>query len=457
MKIYSAICYLLAMLCVACNETGDLKPNIVVILADDLGYGDLGCYGNEFNESPAIDNLASKGMRFTDFHSNGPVCSPTRAALLSGRYQQKAGIEGVVHAVKYRHTGINQETVTLAEYLGREGYRTGIVGKWHLGYDTAFSPLNFGFDYFKGYVSGNVDYHSHLDGTGIHDWYIQKEEYREQGYTTDLISSAAIEFIEKNKDEAFFLYVAHEAPHFPFQDRNDEAVRTEGGAISNLGELTNVKDTYRNMTRAMDEGIGQLLQCLVKHNLSENTLIFFLSDNGAMHVGSNHPLRGYKGSLWEGGHRIPAIAYWEGVIEAGFNHDLLMTMDMVPTILALTGKKKTDPYAFDGIDFSDQLFGEGPDLPSRTVFWRYRNGKSARKKEWKLLMEGENIYLFNLALDPEEKNNLINSERAIADSLIRELDQWEDEINTYKKTLNRNDDEASPENHPLYTGSYMHA
>ncbi|MCF8378467.1 MAG: sulfatase-like hydrolase/transferase [Bacteroidales bacterium] len=432
-NIYRAIGCFLAPLIVSCSQTADQsKPNIVIILADDLGYGDLGCYGNEFNVSPVIDNMSDNGIKFTDFHSNGPVCSPTRAAMLSGKYQQKAGIEDVVHALKYRHTGMNQNTYTIARYLGNEGYRTGIVGKWHLGYDTIFSPLNFGFDYFKGYVSGNVDYHSHLDGTGVHDWQIQKKEYREKGYTTDLISSAAVDFIERNKDDAFFLYVAHESPHSPFQDRDDLPVRKEGGQLSNLVDTSGVKNTYRNMIKAMDEGIGQILECLEKNNISENTLVIFLSDNGATNVGSNHPYSGYKGSLWEGGHRIPAIAYWEGVIKAGENHNLLMTMDIFPTIIALTGNQKPDQYAFDGIDFSEQLTGTGSRQVSRTVFWRYRKSKAIRRDEWKILIEDGNNYLFNLALDPEESNNLINSEKRIAKDLIRELDQWEKDINSYE-------------------------
>jgi arylsulfatase A-like enzyme len=406
-------------------------PNIILILADDLGYGDLGCYGNLYGDTPQLDQLAANGIRFTDFHSNGAVCSPTRAALVTGMYQQKAGIEGVVHATKYRHTGLDREAYTIADHMDGKGYVTGIVGKWHLGYDTAYFPLQFGFDFFRGYVSGNIDYHSHIDGAGAHDWYAQYDLYRENGYSTDLITAAAVDFIREHREVPFFLYIAHEAPHFPFQDRDDPPFRQEGVVNPGKGDTTDLHTTYRNMIHAMDEGIGKVMQALRGYDLTGNTLVLFLSDNGALEAGSNQPLRGWKGSLWEGGHRVPAIAYWEGVAVPAVSADVLMTMDLFPTIAALTGEGYEVPVQLDGIDFSPVILHQESELKERTVFWRFKDSKVARRGPWKLLVEPDSLYLFHLEQDLFETTNLVESERTMADSLLRELKRWESEISSF--------------------------
>ncbi|MEA3476736.1 MAG: sulfatase-like hydrolase/transferase [Bacteroidota bacterium] len=197
------------------------KPNIIIILADDYGYGDVGCYGSKRFLTPHLDALAAGGLRFTDFHSNGTVCSPTRAALLTGRYQQRTGINGVVTAAGHRHTGLDLEETTFAEVLKSEGYVTALFGKWHLGYLPDYNPVRQGFDEFTGYVSGNVDYHAHLDQTGMEDWWKQDELNPECGYTTDLITDHGVDFIQRHSEKPFLLYIAHEAPHYPYQGRND--------------------------------------------------------------------------------------------------------------------------------------------------------------------------------------------------------------------------------------------
>lgn len=430
--VFLALLWILLWIFSGCRNADETTgPNIIVILADDLGYGDLGCYGNAYNATPEIDRLAEQGIRFTDFHSNGAVCSPTRAALVTGRYQQKSGIEGVVHAKKYRHTGLNRDAYTIADYLKERGYATGIIGKWHLGYDTAYSPVGFGFDYFKGYVSGNIDYHSHIDGAGYHDWYLKKSPLREKGYSTDLITSAAVDFIRTHQASPFFLYIAHEAPHFPFQDRDDPPFRVEGSEAPGQGDTTGVRETYKQMILAMDEGIGELIRTLEDLELSKSTLVLFLSDNGAMSVGSNYPLRGYKGSLWEGGHRVPAIAYWEGTIQPGIRHDLIMTMDIFPTIAALVSAGDTVKMDVDGIDFSPLLLSTEKEGNDRTVFWRYRQSRAVRQGSWKLLIEPDSVYLFDLDRDVGEETNLLNSEKAITDRLLREMELWEEEMDNY--------------------------
>jgi arylsulfatase A-like enzyme len=196
---------LVAILLASCSKTE--KPNIILIMADDLGYNDIGCFGSSLADTPNLDRLAKSGKVFVDFHSNGAICSPTRAALMTGRYQQRAGIEAVISAANHRHTGLSPREYSLPRHLKSHGYRTGIVGKWHLGYDTAFSPIESGFEFFKGYVSGNIDYHSHIDQTGIHDWWLGKNKIVEDGYSTDLITETSVEFIRENRDRPFFLYL----------------------------------------------------------------------------------------------------------------------------------------------------------------------------------------------------------------------------------------------------------
>jgi arylsulfatase A-like enzyme len=412
----------------ACNPQS--PPNIVLVMADDLGYGDLGCYGGEHVATPNLDKLAASGVRFLDYHSNGAVCSPTRAALMTGRYQQRSGIEGVVTAARHRHTGLSTDELTIAEFLHAKGYHTGIFGKWHLGYDTAFSPLNNGFDSFRGYVSGNIDYHSHIDQAGIFDWWLNKDTLVEEGYVTDLITEHAIEFIEEHSGSPFFLYVSHEAPHYPYQGRRDAADRTMGGTFPNSGSRRDRKNAYREMIQAMDEGIGKLVSALERSGQLDNTFLFFCSDNGANSTGSNRPLKGFKGRLWEGGHRVPAIACWKGHILPDISPETILSMDLFPTIISLSGHPRPDDLEFDGIDFS-QVFLSGESLPDRPVFWRFKNQQAVRHGPWKLILDGEEVLLYNLQSDLGEENNLAERYPVTRDSLRMLLDQWALEMDQY--------------------------
>jgi arylsulfatase A-like enzyme len=396
--------------CISCNTTfitNTTKPNIILIMADDLGYNDLGCYGNDSINTPNIDYLAKNGLRFTDYHSNGPVSSPTRAALMTGKYQQRCGIEGVITARKHRHSGLSANEFTIADFFKQNNYQTGLIGKWHLGYDTIFSPLNNGFDFFKGYVSGNIDYHSHIDQTGIYDWWLNKDTLIENGYSTDLITYNAIEFISRCK-KPFFLYIAHEAPHYPYQGRNDKADRTIGGYFNNLGSRKDRKAAYKEMTEAMDEGIGKLIKYLEKKKLLANTFIFFCSDNGAAQPGSNKPLHGYKGSVWEGSHRVPAIAYWKNKINPSVTDETVISMDLFPGFVDLVNPDENNHLHFDGTSFIPLL--KGHKIADRPLFWRYKEKKAVRSGNWKYIEINNNKYLFNLATDLSEENNLIDSE-----------------------------------------------
>ncbi|MCP4614647.1 MAG: sulfatase-like hydrolase/transferase [Planctomycetes bacterium] len=397
-------------------------------MADDLGYGDISCYGSKKIRTPNIDALARGGLKFTDYHSNCPVCSPTRAALLTGRYQQRCGIEGVVTAARHRHTGMALEEVTFAEVLKKRGYATGIFGKWHVGYSVEFNPARQGFDEFIGYVSGNVDFHTHIDQAGFDDWWKNLHKVPEDGYCTDLITKHGVDFIERHKDRPFCLYLPHEAPHYPYQGRQDPPERLSGGGKGKKARGDEIPRAYKEMVEVMDEGIGRIVETIRRLGLERRTFIFFCSDNGATKNGSNGVLAGYKGSLWEGGHRVPAVAYWPGRIKAGTTTDqTAIGMDLFATMISIAGAKPQTSLKLDGVDLLPMLT-EGARLPKRTLFWRYKKQKVVRKGPWKLLVQNDQSKLYNLDEDLGEQENLALAKPGMLKSLEDELVAWEQEV-----------------------------
>lgn len=440
-------CFLVALSCFA------TRPNLIVIMVDDMGYGDAGCYGGKAFSTPNLDRMAREGMRFTDFHSSGPVCSPTRAGLLTGRYQQRAGVPGVVYAAfnRNRHHGLQMKEVTFAEVLRDAGYRTGMFGKWHLGYEEQYNPTYQGFENYVGYVSGNVDFHRHIDGAGVFDWWHQNKKTREKGYTTHLITKHAVNFIRENKDEPFCLYIAHEAPHDPYQGPNDPPVRNEGESklIYNHREPKHAARAYAEMMVEMDKGVGEVLDTLEELGLSKNTFVMFFSDNGATGPGSCAGLYGMKGTLWEGGHRVPALAWWPGKIKGGSTTDqLAITLDVMPTMLEiadLPARKDSD-----GTSLALVLF-ENADPKTRKLFWQYGNAKSMRDGNWKLVVEGgrpnkkalaypnidwkrpkdgrEKLALFDLNKSRNETRNLASKFPDRVAAMKKALAAWETEVN----------------------------
>ncbi len=409
------------------NNKQERPPNIVIILADDLGYGDLSCYGNKQIYTPHLDAMAAGGVRFTDFHSSCSVCSPTRAGLLTGRYQQRCGITEVV-TVRRRDKGMPLEEITFAEVFKQAGYKTGIFGKWHLGYLPKFNPVHQGFDQFHGYLSGNVDYISHIDQAGVYDWWHNLEQVEEEGYTTHLITQHAVDFIEANHQSPFCLYIAHEAPHYPYQGPEDKADRTVGGDFPNRGSREDADQAYKTMIEEMDAGIGKVIQKLRQLDIEQNTFVFFFSDNGATKVGSNDPLRGYKGSLLEGGHRVPAIAYWPGVIPPGRTcNQAVICMNIFPTILSAANVSKPQNLKLDGVDLSPFLYQNKP-IEKRTLFWLFKNQKAVRRGPWKLWVrqqnEKEKIELYNLDNDLAETTDISSQHKEIVQSLLNALAEW---------------------------------
>lgn len=411
------------------SRTGD-KPNIIIIMADDLGYGDVGCYGNETIKTPNIDALAKGGLKFTDFHSNCPVCSPTRAALLTGRYQQRCGVDGVVTAKKHREKGMPLKEITFAEVLKESGYRTGLFGKWHVGYAVRFNPVRQGFDEFVGYVSGNVDYISHIDQVGYKDWWHGTEKVEEEGYTTDMITQYGVDFIKRHKEGPFCLYLPHESPHYPYQGRGDKPERAVGNPNA-FAKRQDKRGAYKEMIEAMDEGIGRIVETVKESGIERETFIFFFSDNGPTGSGSAGVLRGKKGGLFEGGHRVPAIAYWPGKIKRGTATDATaIGMDLFATMASIAGAKVPDGLELDGIDLSAVLF-EQKQLGERTLFWKYNDQKAIRKGPWKLVVLSKKkaaTSLFNMDEDIGETKDLASDKPEVVKALKAELDKWEHEV-----------------------------
>jgi len=422
------------------------KPNIIIILADDLGYGDISCYGHKTIRTPHVDALAAGGLKFTDFHSNGAVCSPTRAALLTGRYQQRCGVTGVVTARRHRKVGMPLDEVTFAEVLRKAGYATGIFGKWHVGYAPEFNPVRQGFDEYVGFVSGNVDYHAHVDQVGYLDWWKRDRIEDEKGYITDLIADYGLKFIEKHKDRPFCLYLPHGAPHYPYQGRKSPPQRkvtkgpfAEKGARGPAGRKgrkarvrtrsPKVRAAYREMIEVMDEGVGKIVAKVKQLGLEKDTLVVFFSDNGPAGPGSPGPLRGRKGQIWEAGHRVPAVMYWPGKIKSGRTTDqTAIGMDLFATMVEISGAKLPGGLKLDGVSLAS-LMTAGEKLPERLLYWQIRSHRAVRKGPWKLILDAKaSTQLYNLKDDLGEKNDLVAKHPELVKELTEKLKAWEADV-----------------------------
>jgi len=420
---------------------GARKPNIILIVADDLGYGDLGCYGHPRNKTPNLDNMAKEGVKFTDFHANGPMCSPTRAALLTGKYQHRFGkpFERALSA-KSPEIGLPTDSVTIAELLKNAGYATAMYGKWHLGYQVPHLPTRFGFDDFRGLLTGDGDHISHISRSGTEDWYHNEQIEMEEGYSSELITKHSIDFMRKNRDNPFFLYVAHLVIHFPWQAPGEKAHREKGTDYWSLEKLGphpegKVRPVVKAMVEAVDQSVGKIMTALKDLELDDETFVFFTSDNGGYReyagkfvgeLSRNAPCRGQKGEVWEGGHREPAIARWPGHTKAGtVTHETAMTMDILPTCAELAGAAVREDI--DGITLAPLLF-EGEALPHRDLFWRIDKDRAVRRGPWKLVVQDKEVQLFNLDNDIGESNDLSDQAPALVQDLLAALEKWEREV-----------------------------
>jgi arylsulfatase A-like enzyme len=387
-------------------------PNVVFIVADDLGYADLGCYGGRAPVSPVLDALAARGLRLTHGYSNSPVCSPTRFALMTARWQYRlrGAAEEPINSRSRGSTllGLPPEHPTLPSLLRDAGWRTALMGKWHLGYPPAFGPLRSGYEEFFGPMSGGVDYFTHCDSRGTHDLFLGEHEHHEEGYLTDLISQRSVAWIDRvaPTGAAFFLSVHYTAPHWPWEAREDAHLATE--VKGNLFHLHGGSiHTYRRMIRHMDEGIGWIVDALARHGALDDTLLVFTSDNGGERFSDNWPLVGGKMDLTEGGIRVPWIAHWPRVIPPGaVSEQLCMTMDWSATVLEAAGVAPRADYPLDGVSLLPML--RTPSAPlERALHWRmnHRGQRALRRGRWKYLKVDAYEYLFDIAADERERAN----------------------------------------------------
>jgi arylsulfatase A-like enzyme len=409
--------------------------NVVFILADDLGYADLGCYGGRAEAvSPHLDRMAAQGVRFTRSYSNSPVCSPTRYALMTGRYQYRlrGAAEEPMTSKFYGSTtvGLPPDHPTLASLLKGAGYKTSLVGKWHLGYPPHFGPRQSGYDEHIGPLSGGVSYFGHLDRRGLVDLVENGEPADYQGqYLTDLLSDRAVRFIEqRGADRSPFLLSLHyTAPHWPWETRHGRAqpeirgetlAHLEGGSIH----------VYHQMIREMDEGVGRVLDALEAQGLDDDTLVVFTSDNGGERFSDNWPLVGGKMDLTEGGIRVPCIARWPRVIPAGQVSDQHhLTMDWTATILAAACVQP--PLPLDGVDLRPAVQAGGRSF-ARPMHWRmkHRGQRALRSGRWKYLQVDEHEYLFDIEADERERANLARREPARLAQMRADWEAWNDTV-----------------------------
>ena len=429
------------------------KPNIVFIMIDDLGYGDLGCYGNQINQTPNIDRLAEKGLKFTDYHSNGPMCTPTRAALMTGMYQHRLGrkFERALSGRTEHDQGMPSSALTIAELLKEAGYATGMFGKWHLGYRPPYLPHDKGFDEFRGLGSGDGDHHSHVDRWGREDWWHNNRPEMEDGYSTDLITRHSVQFIRDHREEPFFLYVSHLAIHFPWQGPDDPVHRKAGTTYENdkwgiIPDKENVQPHVKAMIESIDDGVGEIMETLKEVGLENNTLVLFTSDNGGYihyahefhNISDNGKWRGQKGEVYEGGHRVPCIAYWPGRISPGtVTHETVLTMDMFPTFAALAGAEIPVDKHVDGVNILPVLFDRGS-LQSRYIFWKIRNEIAVREGPWKLIIAGEAPpELYRLDTDPGEKNDVSEEHTDQVKVMLKAYDEWNSDVSDFAEKFEK--------------------
>lgn len=423
------------------------RPNIIFILADDLGYGDLACYGREDVKTPNLDRLARQGVRFTNHYANGAECTPTRAAFLTGRYQQwVGGLECAIgtgnvgrydDAIRLRETndlGLPTDEPTIVRLLKDAGYATAITGKWHLGYEPKFAPHLHGFDYTFYCIGGGMDYFHYLDNVAGYNLFQDGNPIRRDGHFTDLMSDEAIAFIGRQTGQnPFFLYVPYTCPHSPFQGPNNftKDPLPLKSPLWNQGSAP--PEVYVAMIEQMEQRIGDLLQTLEARQLTDNTLVIFASDNGGTRSARNSPLSGMKGSTYEGGIRVPAIMRWPGVIPPGSeSHQASITFDFTKSIARVAGVKPSGEKPFEGIDIVRHVAEKKGDM-DRTLYWRKPRGETI----WKGVREGnlkfvaqqrgdqEAEFLFDLATDVSEKKDLKASRSEDHKRLKAKYLEWE--------------------------------
>ena len=418
------------------------RPNIIFVLIDDFGYADSGPYGAKDIRTPNMDRLAREGVKFSDFYSNAPVCTPTRCAFITGRWQQRTGLEYAMGFAAENYRRVNNEWVrepdmhalglaanvtTLPKLLKKVGYATGAFGKWHLGYRDEYNPLHHGFGEYFGELLGHADYytHSYYDGTyALRDGL---KPVKAEGYLTDLINRRAVEFVAKHAHEPFFLYVPHLAVHAPYQPpgRPHPSVSKENMNVGN-------RQIYAQMVEKIDEGLGMLFAELERSGVLDNTLFVLSSDNGGAHFSDNRPLFNRKTTLWEGGIRVPCLMRWPARLPRGvITTQVAITMDLSRTFATAAGVNAADLAPLEGIDLVPRIDGRGETV-ARTLFWRVdnqiRKQKAVRHGRWKYVQDSNVDLLFDLQTDIGERRDLSYERPEVVAEIKQKLAAWERDL-----------------------------
>jgi len=424
-------------------------PNFIIILADDLGYGDLGCYGSEKIDTPQLDRMASEGLRLTDFYATAPICTPTRASLMTGCYPSRVGLGTPLHTPD--RIGLNPEEVTIAELLQSKGYATACIGKWHLGHQPDFYPTRHGFDYYYGTPLGHCFRTERMRKRGRYsDLFLRNETrvpFPPDEQLTQELTAEALEWIKSNREQPFFLYLSHPMPHGPVAASEKFRGQSQGGV-------------YGDAVETIDWSTGEILQTLRELQLDQDTIVVFTSDNGADDgnwgvpanwFGSNAPLRGKKQQAWEGGLRVPCIAWGPGHLPSQVVlRELTSVMDFLPTFSAMAGAKLPEDRVIDGKDIRSLLMGEtNAQSPYDAFIYHARFGKRAgiRMGKWKLLVDvdattwhHQGSALYDLSADPGETSNLAKEHPEVVKRLRRRLDKFEQDLETNYREPGRSDE-----------------
>lgn len=436
------------------------KPNVVIILTDDQGYGDLGCMGSKELKTPFIDELAENGIKFTSMYSASPVCSPSRAGLLTGRYPGNAGVRAIL-AGHRKASGLTPKVPTLATALKKEGYKTGLCGKWHLGLKEECRPNSNGFDEFSGFLAGCLDYYSHIFYYGMADggsnpthdlWENENEVYSNGEYLTERITKKSVEFIKRHKDEPFFLFVAYNAPHYP--------MHAPEKYLERFPDLPWDRQIMAAMLSAVDDGVGEITAALKETGIFDNTIIYYQSDNGpsresrnwldgtedAYYGGTTGIFSGHKFSLFEGGIRVPAILAWGKNITPDSIEAPHIATDIFPTVLEACGGNPED-YELDGKSLLPLLKRE-EECTHEYLFWEMEGQTAVRYGKYKLVLNGrltENeeqraeIWLSDLSADPGEKHNIADDYPELCERLRVKALEWRSKIeNRWEKDFAKN-------------------
>ena len=421
------------------TASASTRPNILFILADDMGWGDLSCYGRPDYKTPNLDRFAQQGMRFTNAYSAAPVCTPTRVGFQTGRYPARlpVGLEEPITqrsqlGERIKTVGIPADHPTVSSLIKAQGYETVLVGKWHLGYLPYFGPLKSGFDEFFGIMSGAVDHFTHKDMTSNLDLFEGEVPVERVGYITDLLTDRAVQYIERPHTKPFYLSLHHTSPHWPWEGPGDLAIsKNLKGGYAGFTAGGSLK-IYAEMMKNLDAGIGRVLDALRRTGQEKNTLVIFTSDNGGERFSFNWPFSGQKFDIREGGVRVPAIVRWPGVTRPGtVSHQPVITMDWTATMVAAAGGKPDPKYPLDGQDVTEVLNGKRRPF-DRTFFWRTYKQGGMRSGKWKYIREEKTEFLFDLSVDEREQADFKEAEPATLERLRAEFKKWESTVHAYR-------------------------